>query len=365
MEDGKLIRSCDAGSLPFFGSMDMLSRGAEDFSKRLGSEQARFFERLIITAFSDKLRAGITIPSFPQLRDMSDMYTSSLDGVGKTEGGYVTAGDLSVKADGGIIPEVQAIAKNAEKIYGEIDKPFQMAICVTGPYTLASLFRYKTGKILRKLGEALSSIVESNIFNLKQGTVSLVTIDEPLFGVLDDPLIDRGSEGRENLLKAWETLASRARNRKADACIHLHSTSDDLFWSVESLSVIESHVEDPIYKSKATKQHLMNEDKFLKASIAITDFDKLIKAKLNQSSLEKLVADVWKEISAGKAKPETFLEDVQSMKKRLSDILEQFGSDRVTLVGPECGLRGFPTYVSAIECLRRVSTAAQENERKS
>jgi len=54
-----------------------------------------------------------------------------------------------------------------------------------------------------------------------------------------------------------------------------------------------------------------------------------------------------------------YLEDIGLMKKRLKDILERFGVDRVAMAGTECGLRGFPTYSSAIECLRRVSKAMQ------
>jgi methionine synthase II (cobalamin-independent) len=42
------------------------------------------------------------------------------------------------------------------------------------------------------------------------------------------------------------------------------------------------------------------------------------------------------------------------MKKRLTKILELFGENRVPYAGPECGLRSFPTYESALECLRRV-----------
>jgi len=41
---------------------------------------------------------------------------------------------------------------------------------------------------------------------------------------------------------------------------------------------------------------------------------------------------------------------------RLRRAVERFG-ERVAYAGPECGLRGFPTYESALECLRRVARA--------
>jgi len=47
------------------------------------------------------------------------------------------------------------------------------------------------------------------------------------------------------------------------------------------------------------------------------------------------------------------------MRKRLIDVVERFGPERVIYAGPECGLGSFPTYASAVEYLRRVSEAAK------
>jgi methionine synthase II (cobalamin-independent) len=47
------------------------------------------------------------------------------------------------------------------------------------------------------------------------------------------------------------------------------------------------------------------------------------------------------------------------MKNRLVKVINRFGLERVLYVGPECGLKGYPTYENAIECLRRVSSTAQ------
>ncbi len=53
------------------------------------------------------------------------------------------------------------------------------------------------------------------------------------------------------------------------------------------------------------------------------------------------------------------LEELEQIKKRLADIIGFFGENRVPYAGPECGLKGFPTYQSAIECLKRVAKAAK------
>jgi methionine synthase II (cobalamin-independent) len=203
----------------------------------------------------------------------------------------------------------------------------------------------------------LSKIIEKSLFDKKHGSVALVSVDEPLFGLVDDPLIDRGAEGRESLLASWNAVMSNARSRGVETCIHLHSTSDDLFWDVESLRIVESHVDDPLYRMKTVGERLERGNKRLKASIARTDFDQLIRESLGSKSTEEGVAEVWKEIAKGSVSPEVFLEGVDGMKKRLVDIVDRFGAESVVLAGPECGLRGFPTYESALECLRRVSEA--------
>jgi 5-methyltetrahydropteroyltriglutamate--homocysteine methyltransferase len=356
-ESEGMAKSCDVGSLPFPGESDRFLEGANHYAAGLGDASAELFEQEVSRAFLDKLKAGIEIPAFPQFRDMNDMFLSALEGLEKMTEGYVETGTLTVKQGRDVLPEVAVIERNADRFYAEVGKPFQLRVCVTGPYTLASLFPYRNSQTYAQLGRVLSEVVEKNVFAVKQGKVALISVDEPLFGVVDDPLIDRGTEGRERLLAAWESIMSRARKRSVETCIHLHCTTNELFWEVESLGVVETHVDDPLYKMKATGGWLERKDKLLKASVATTDFDMLIKAKLGLDATGDAVADVWKKIAKGTLSPEMYLEDVDLMKKRLEDIVERFGVERVAMAGTECGLRGFPTYGSAIECLRRVSEA--------
>lgn len=353
------IQSCDVGSLPYTGKSDLSLEGATHFAANLSDDSAKFFEQTVVNTFLDKLKAGITIPAFPQLRDMSEMYLSTFEGLEKTRRGYVETGSLSLKRGGGRVPEISAIERNVEEIHAETGRPFQLRICITGPYTLASFFPYRNSQTYTQLGRVLSETVMKNVFAIRKGRVALLSIDEPLFGVVDDPLIDRGTDGRESLLEAWESITREARRRNVQTCIHLHSTSDDLFWAVKSLRIVESHIDDHLYKTKTTKQLLENNDKTLKASIAVSDFDRLISEKTRTGNSNDAVANVWKGISRGALNPEAFLENVDVMKRRLMGIIGRFGLERVTLAGPECGLRGFPTYASAIECLRRVSRAVK------
>jgi methionine synthase II (cobalamin-independent) len=140
-----------------------------------------------------------------------------------------------------------------------------------------------------------------------------------------------------------------------------------LFWKVKALDIVESHVDDSFYEAKGTKERLEAADKFTKASIAITDFDQLIRNKiaaesnfkLSETSINEKIAETWIHINKQQVDPSSFIEDMNLMKKRLTRILEQFGENRVPYAGPECGLKSFPTYESALECLRRVAKAVK------
>ena len=196
-------------------------------------------------------------------------------------------------------------------------------------------------------------------------------MDEPIFGLLDDPLIDRGSEGREHLRKAWESIFHRANSKGIQTCIHLHNTADELFWEVKSLNIIESHTDDPIYQTGKTKELLESTDKFLKASVCITDFDRLIRESITVASQQKIseltinekIAEAWRGVKSGNLDSKVFLESDRLMKKRLIKIVNQFGVERILYAGPECGLGGFPTYECALEYLRRVSDAVKTANR--
>ncbi len=366
-----MVRSCDVGSFPLVGDSRKFVEGASRFSLSSADESAEFFEEKVLEGLLDKIRVGIDVPNFPQFRDMNEMFLSMMDGVERIKGGYLETEIPSVKADRSGIPEVMVIKKHSQMIQEKKGAAFEIRICVTGPYTLASFFPYKREDTFIRIGNAISQIVENSIFNNKHGRVSLVSVDEPLFGLQDDTLIDFGSEGRKNLRRAWESIFHKIKSKNAQTLMHLHSTVDELFWDIGSLEILESHVDDPIHQRKNTKQKLESRDKFLKASLAVNDFDALIKKgivadspeKLAESDLNERIADAWTDIKHGRINPESFLESVELMKNRLVTVVERFGAERVLYAGPECGLKGYPTYETALECLRRVSSAVESFEK--
>jgi len=362
-----MVESCDVGSLPFAGDVNKFLEGANCYGSLTEDLRSQYFEEKIVEGFLHKMKAGVLVPNYPQFRDMSHMFLSMIDGVEKVKGGYMETSRLSLQNRKGILPEVEAIRKHSRDFNEILGSSFRVRICITGPYTLASQFLYKDKRIFSRLGNVLAQIVESNVFSNKYGSVNMVALDEPVFGLIDDPLMDRGSEARENLRKAWELILEKASLKNVQTCLHIHNTRDELFWEIKFLDIIEAHMNDPIYEAKRTKQLLESTDKFLNASITATDFDQLIQNHLVASSQQKTsettinekIGETWKNIKERKVNPVIFLESTDTMRKRLIKLIENFGANRISYSVPECGLKGFPTYECALECLRRVADATK------
>ena len=364
LEEGRVL-SCDVGSLPPTTDVSLLDRGAQDVLRpgRASSGAALEFKRVVLSALRDKLSAGIDVPTYPQFRDMNQMFLSAFSGLELIEGRFVEAGRL--RAQDPRIAEVVVARESAPELAESLDMDrIRLRVCVTGPHTLSFQFAFRSPGLLARLGKVLADVVRANICSNKRFEVAILALDEPTFGLVDDPLVEPGSEGREALLRAWEEVFSAARARGVMTCLHLHSTADGLFWAVESLDMVESHVGDTLYESARTARALEEHDKLLRASICRTDYDSLVRAKLEagmpgagESVIAERLGEAWRAISAGELDPNAFLEPVELMAERLRAIIERFGPERVPFAGPECGLRGFPTYRCAIECLRRAAEA--------
>lgn len=364
-----MVLTYDIGSFPYSGDFKRFMNGLKTapLTRLLYTNKAsdrRYFEDKIIECLIDKIIAGISVPNYPQFRDMNEMFLSSISGISKTKSGYKVVDNISIQERKFEIPEVVIIREKAKEVFEKTGLPLNIKICVTGPYTLASMFLDRESYLFVELGNIVSKFIKSNVFSDKFCRVSLISLDEPVFGLIDDPLIDYGYGGREELLKGWERIFYEIKSRGVHSIIHLHNTTNDFFWQADSLDIVESHIDDPLYSSPKTKEYLERYDKFLKASICITNFDVLIRNELtsngitNELEINQRIAHIWTNIKKGRINPNTFLESTDIMSRRLGKIIGQYG-DRILYAGPECGLKSFPTYNSAIECLRRVDRAAK------
>ncbi len=365
-----MIGSYDVGSLPLRAEASKICEGARrslTLLPMLGlaeGDAVEVFEEEVVGAFANKLRMGLDVPNYPQFRDMNEMFFELIRGIEKSEAGYTILRTPSAKP-GASIPEIDALKRNASRIrdIAGVDR-VKVKACVTGPYTLASFFQAKSPRLFEDLGNALATIVSRTIFSNRHGELALLCIDEPVLGFLNDPLLDYGSDGRESLRRAWDDICLAAASKGIKTSMHLHDTSDDLFWDVEHLGIVESHVRDPLYAQEATKRRLEEKDKLLKASIAVALFDDLIEAHLRQEGFEgdvqQRTGDIWTEMRRGSANPFEFIDEPALLMKRLRSVVERFGAERVPYAGPECGLGGWPTYESAMECLRRVARTIED-----
>lgn len=368
-----MIRTCDVGSLPLRSGSDKIREGARSSLTILptlgfGSDSYRAFEEEVVGGFIDKLKAGIDTPNYPQLRDMNEMFFELLRGVERTGGQYAATARIEARP-GSAIPEVGILKRNLSRIRDEAESSrVLIKACITGPYTLSAFFPRRDTGLIEQFGGELAKIAANSIFKVRDGEVHMLCIDEPTLGFLNDPLLDYGSRGRDSLREAWEEICSAASSRGVETSIHLHDTSDDLFWEVEHLDMIESHVGDPLYELEKTERKLEETDKRLKASVAITLFDKLISNHLMSRGLSgeisQQVGDVWTDIRHGRVDPRDFIESPELLEERLSRIVKRFGEERVPYACPECGLGGWPDYETAIECLNRVSKVVKGFNRR-
>ena len=368
-----MLDTYDIGSLPLRVEESVIYEGARRQGSLLSllgaqDESSEVFEEEVVSATVDKLRAGLTVPNYPQFRDMSEMFFELLRGIEKVEGGYVALREVTAKP-GSSIPEVEVIRENVSRIRDEagVDR-LKLKVCVTGPYTLASFFQAKNARLFEELGHSLAEIVSRSVFDSRHGGVALVCIDEPVLGFLNDPLLDYGSEGRESLGAAWEEICSAASSKGSATSIHLHDTSDDLFWEVAHLDLVQAHIGDPLYSQDATSRRLEETGKRLKASIFHNQFDDLIEARLKREGVvddvEQRVGDTWTQIRRGEVDPMVFLEEVDVGLARLRQVVKRFGVEKVPMVGPECGVGGWPSYETAMECLRRTAEATRLFEKE-
>ncbi len=357
--------SSDIGSMPSKISDETIWSGARQSGSLLpllgvSNDDYEVFKNELVYSFIDKLRAGVDVPNYPQFRDMNEMFFILMTGVEKQDGALIAHGSVKAK-HGAKIPETEILKWESSIIRDEanVDK-LRVKACVTGPYTLASFFQFKTPKLYEELGHSIAMILRESIFKNSGAELRHVSIDEPVLGFMNDPLLDYGSDGREALRKAWEEIAHAGASHGLDVSMHLHNTSENLFWEVEHLGVLASHVGDPLYTQESTKKMLEETDKHLWAAIGITQYDTLIenhyRAEGFTGNMPEKIGEVWTELRKGSIDPYIFLEDPELMRKRLEKIIGFFGAERIAYGSPECGVNSFPEYDVALECLRRTSS---------
>ena len=268
-----MIPTYDMGSMPFDGDFELFEQGAatRPHTSLLHPENRDaqlYFAARVVDSLVHKYTTGITVPNYPQFCDMNTMFLNGLHGITKMLRGYNVIDHITLPSENAAIPEIAVIADQSRSIVERIGAPCVIKLCVTGPYTLASRFTHRSDELFEELGEALSAYITANLLRNSYVKTTLVSVDEPAFSFIDDPLLDNGQPGQEALLHAWDDVFRAAHGHGVQTALHLHNTRNELYWQIEPIDILESHVHDPLHTAPRMKTLLNRYDKSLKASIA-------------------------------------------------------------------------------------------------
>ena len=305
----------DIGSYP-------LPRGA-----RLDGLSREQYLQVAGQVLTEKIRAGVEIPTYPQLRNMIRMFMDPIQDPDITESPFL------IKRDEARILEMEAVPAGQK-----------VRVCVTGPIELyiSAFGATAYNDILYTLAESVSRFLEGA---KEGGKMALASLDEPSLG-LNSSIIFTEEEIQEAL-----EIASRPC-REMDCEVHLHSPLyAGLCACVSGINIlgVESAAH-PDYLRLIDRDLLEDTGTYLRAGIARTDILAL-SAQLNDiyetnlwEDLPRLESEILK------------MESPQVMKGRLDQAYSMFG-ERLIATGPDCGLGSWPSQELAGDLLRNCSAA--------
>ena len=313
----------DIGSFPLPAGIDR-----EWVSKNLNTRE---YEEMVQRAFFMKLKAGVECPNYPQFQEMVEQFMGIIRNPLKQDEAYL------VSREEAEIYEIKALEK--------INYDGILRICITGPFELY----YKEfggviyDDVLENVSISLSRFAE-NALN-SELNVKVVSVDEPSLGT--NPELQPTDEQIQRAFSHFEF--------DVDVQIHLHSPLFyDTILNVEEIDVIGIETaKDPSIIESIDKEELENYEKSLRVGIARSDIDSII-AEFNQIH----GVNAWQDMKLiEKAIDE--LESVETILSRIRKSYEIFG-DRISYVGPDCGLFSFPTQNLACKLLENVSKAVKK-----
>lgn len=294
--------------------------------------------KIIKDAMQQKIDAGIDIPTYPQFRDMNQMFLDIMNNQSLQEEPFI------VKKDKARILELSAIDDIGAEYIKKNGKKLNVKICVTGPIELyLRQFGGTSYKdILNNFAVSVDRFIDNSISNAKHFQIYTISIDEPSIGINSNIMFND-----DDIIEALTIATKTADLNKIDTQIHLHSPLHyKIICKVPSIKIIGiESAANPSYLNLIDKKELEYYDKFLRIGITRTDIFKMATV-LN----EKHSANIWKT-------PEmldeivTDMETPQIIKERLRNIFMLFG-DRIKYAGTDCGLSSFPSQELASRLLK-------------
>ena len=304
--------------------------------------------------FEMKLNAGVQIPTYSQVRDMTEQFLRPM----KDEKCCIEPFELKEEYAGTV--EIEAIDSYYENYQNNNEtaneKP-EIRLCVTGP---TELYLKEFGgasytDIYRIFAKDVDLFVKTAMKRAKNFKISTVSIDEPSIGINPDLSLPA-----DEIIQALTTAGRSAFKCGADVEIHIHSPLYyELACQAETINVIGMEsAATPSYADMIDKSVLEDSDTFVRAGISRTDIFSMA-GTLN----EKYGGNVWEKPEI-MAEITTQMETPTVIEKRLEKLYTVFG-DRIKYAGPDCGLGSWPTQELAAELLKNTGAAIHSFNQKN
>ena len=290
-----------------------------------------------------KMKAGVQIPTYPQVRDMTEQFLRPI----KDES--CCSGPFNLKEEYAGTVEMEAVEIYCKRFLEEFGEKPNLRMCVTGP---TELFLKEFGgasysDIYQLFAKNVNLFVQKAMKQAKNYNIAVVSIDEPSIGINPDLSLPF-----DEIISALTTAGSAAFKSGADVQIHIHSPLYyELACEAPTINVIGMEsAATPSYADMIDKKVLESYDTYVRAGVSRTDIFNLA-GTLN----EKYGCNVWekpdllKEITAQ-------METPKIIEKRLRQLSAVF-KDRIKYAGPDCGLGSWPSQESASELLKNTNIA--------
>jgi 5-methyltetrahydropteroyltriglutamate--homocysteine methyltransferase len=293
---------------------------------------------LLKTTMQQKIDAGVDIPTYPQFRDMNQMFLEIINDE------FAQEEPLIVRKEKAKIIELSALEDVGAQYFKNTGKKLNVRVCVTGPLELyLNQFGGTAYKdVLNAFATSIDRFIANSIDNAKQFRIATISIDEPSIGI--NPQIMFSDN---DIIEALNIATKTSGSYKIDTEIHLHSPLHyKLICRVPSIGIIGvESAANPSYLDLVDKKDLDDHDKFLRIGISRTDIFGMA-AVLN----EKYNTNVWKEPTRLE-EIVTEMETPGTIAKRLQKAYSIFG-DRIKYAGPDCGLGSWPSQELASKLLK-------------
>jgi len=301
---------------------------------------------LLISTMQQKIEAGVEIPTYPQFRDMNQMFLEIINDESQQEE------PLIVKKEKARIMELFALEDVGAQYLKKTGKKLNIRICVTGPLELyLNQFGGTAYKdVLNAFATSIDRFIANSIDNAKHFRIGTISIDEPSIGINPQIMFNDN-----DIIEALTIATRTSGSYKIDTEIHLHSPLHyKLICKVPSIGIIGvESAANPSYLDLIDNQDLEDHDKFLRVGISRTDIFGMA-AVLN----EKYATNVWKE-SSRLEEIVTEMETPGTIAKRLQKAYSIFGG-RIKYAGPDCGLGSWPSQDLAFRLLKNTGIGIKE-----